>query len=120
MFGFRKVGPPLTTFQRVDIELLMRKTIETVGKEVLETDVVTELGQLQLDTSDASNWLESASLEIARRMRMADADLQIDVVAGADLGYPSKYQPTVDQSGRSVSSTNLCSPTIRSPIRFAR
>jgi hypothetical protein len=97
MFGFRKVGPPLTTFQRVDIELLMRKTIETAGKEVLETDVVTELGQLQLDNSDAGNWLDSVSLEIARRMRMADANLQIDVVAGSDLGYPSKYQPSVDQ-----------------------
>ena len=49
MFGFRKVGPPLTTFQRVDIELLMRKTIETVGeKEVLEADVVTDLRQLRL------------------------------------------------------------------------
>ena len=119
MFGFRKAGPPLTTFQRVDIELLMRKTIEIAGREVLETDVVTELGQLQLGDPGASDWLESASHEIARRMRMADAELQINVVAGSALGYPSKYHPSVDQAGidRSPARISIAEETLADPLR---
>lgn len=110
MFGFRKAGPPLTTFQRVDIELLMRKTIAVAGSGILASDVVTDVSQLGLDASNATNWLESAAREVARRMQMPEVHLPIDIVAASELGYPSKYYPSVDQTGRNQTGDDRFGP----------
>ena len=68
MFGYRKVRPPLTTFQRVDIELLMRRTIERVGLPfVRQTQVIIDLDELNLDRTNANALLESAASEVVCR-----------------------------------------------------
>ncbi len=103
MFGFHKVRPPLTTFQRVDLELLMRKTIETIGEgRVRDAEIVTDLNDLRLDTSTAGRLLETALAAVRRRMPAPAAPYEVDVVDGDDLGYPSVYRAAEDQSDAKI------------------
>lgn len=97
MFGFGKARPPLTTAQRVHIELAMRRTMESVGREaVLQAEMVTDMSMLDLDSSGTERLVESASREVLTRMWMEDADCQIVVAPYADIGYPSTYRPAAD------------------------
>lgn len=121
MFGFRKSRPPLTTAQRVDIELLMRKTIETVGASfVRQANIVTELSELNLDGSSANQLLLSASREVQRRMPMITAQAEIrgqcEIVTtdGDQLGYPSTYQPRSDETPAKIS---VAEDTLADPLR---
>ena len=69
MFGFRKVRTPLTTFQRVDIELLMRRTIDEVGRSfVRQSHVVTNLEELDLDHTSLDTLVETARAEVVSRL----------------------------------------------------
>lgn len=124
MFGFRKAGPPLTTFQRVDIELLMRKTIEQSDRLCLDWDVVTDLSQLPLGDSVTEQWIEEASALIADRMGMREVRLRIDVVPGAELGYPSKYHSPSSSSAsqqdpaqHATARVSIADDTLSDPLR---
>ena len=115
MFGFRKVRPPLTTLQRVDIELLMRKTIEAIGiTVVLQSDVVRGLSELRLDLSSPQRLLESASHAVLQRMPMIGDPCQIVVVEDSQLGYPSTYQPGGNDSPARI---RIADQTLADPLR---
>jgi hypothetical protein len=115
MFGIRKTRPPLTTLQRVDIELLMRKTLESVGKGVLlESEVVTSLSMLSLDRSSPERLLESASHEVLQRMRMTESQCEIMIVAGSEIGYPSTYRPAQNDAAATIS---ISEDTLTDPLR---
>lgn len=115
MFGFGKARPPLTTAQRVDIELLMRRTIESVGKQpIVEAEVVTELTVLALDESSPERLVESATREVLQRMWMPDASCQTLVVPYADLGYPSTYRPADDSQPALI---RISEDTVADPLR---
>ncbi len=115
MFGFRKVRPPLTTAQRVDIELLMRKTLEAVGMGAIrQSDVVTSISMLNLDTSNPQRLLESASREVRQRMWMPEAQFELVIVAGSELGYPSTYQAGVNDEPATIRVTE---ETLNDPLR---
>lgn len=115
MFGYRKVRPPLTTFQRVDIELLMRRTIERVGLPfVRQTQVIIDLDELNLDRTNANALLESAASEVVCRLPKQKMPCDVQSVAAADLGYPSTYSEATQDSAAII---RLAEETLRDPLR---
>ncbi|MGI9469087.1 MAG: hypothetical protein ACR2OA_18355, partial [Rubripirellula sp.] len=78
MFGFRKVRTPLTTFQRVDIELLMRRTIDEIGLPfVRQAHVLKSLDELDLDQTNAETLVETAHAEVVSRLPEQQAVCEI-------------------------------------------
>ncbi len=115
MFGLTKPRPPLTTFQRVDIELLMRKTIETVGADwVKNAPAVTSIDQLAIDSSTPQTLLDSASAEVRGRLNMPDVVIETKIVDGRQLGYPSTYQADCQDDGPLIS---IADDTVADPLR---
>ena len=112
MFGFRKVRPPLTTFQRVDIELLLRRTIDVIGKEfVRQSEIITTLSALRLDPSSPESLLDSARREVQQRMPTIAVPYEVAVVEATELGHLSKYQPSNGAAARiSIADTTLDDP----------
>ena len=81
MFGLFGFKPPLTTRQRAELELLMRRIIQRIGEAtVREAEMVCELGQLSLDLADEESLLLSAAAEVRRRMQLTDANVQLKIV----------------------------------------
>jgi hypothetical protein len=116
MFGNRKPRPPLTTYLRVDIELLMRRSIDVLGLEVVTgAEVVTCIADLPLDLSSPRSLVESADIEVRRRMNMMDVDTDITLVDGDQLGYPSTYKAAAAEGGSTVIS--VADDTARDPLR---
>ena len=116
MFGNRKPRSPLTTYQRVDIELLMRRSIDVLGLEVVtEAEVVTEVSDLPLDLSNPAALVESADMEVRRRMNMMDVDTEITLVDGDQLGYPSTYKAAAAEGCSTVIS--VADDTAGDPLR---
>lgn len=116
MFGLRKPRVPLTTFQRVDIELLMRRSIETVGIEVIrEVEVPTTIEQLALDLSSPQALLASADVEVRRRMKMTSIRLDLKIVDGRELGYPSTYHAAAAEGCSTI--VSVADDTVADPLR---
>ena len=115
MFGFRKVRTPLTTFQRVDIELLMRRTIEQIGLPfVRQAEVMTDLDELDLDKTNATTLLETAKTEVLSRLPKQKTPCEVQLVATADLGYPSTY---TEAKTEQVAIIRLAEETLNDPLR---
>lgn len=99
MFGFRKVRTPLTTFQRVDIELLMRRTIDEVGRSfVRQSHVVTNLEELDLDHTSLDTLVETARAEVVSRLPEQQTQCEVQIVPGSEIGYPSTYSVATESS----------------------
>lgn len=120
MFSFRQPAPPLPTFQRVDIELLLRRNIEAVGaKQVAQSDLVVNLDELHLDLSNQERLLDSAIAEVRRRLPVKWPDesavaIECTVVDAEELAHPSTYQPA---TGDAVARISISDETIRDPLR---
>ncbi|MDB4621951.1 hypothetical protein OAG82_03750, partial [Rubripirellula sp.] len=66
---------PLTTFQRVDIELLMRRTIDEIGLAfVRQSHVLTDLKDLNLDHTNVESLVETARAEVVSRLPEQQAE----------------------------------------------
>ena len=115
MFGLRKVRTPLTTFQRVDIELLMRRTIDEIGSPfVRQARVLTSLQDLDLDQTNAETLVRTAHAEIASRLPEQQAACEIQIGADSETGFPSIYSAATDQRPAVIS---LAKETVRDPLR---
>lgn len=115
MFGFRKPRAPLTTFQRVDIELLMRRSIETIGLSfVRDAEVVTELTQLSLDTKSPELLLESARSVIRDRLPVTDHPCDVVIVEGSESAHPSSYRVATESEPARIRITD---ETLGDPLR---
>ncbi len=116
MFGFSKPQAPLTTYQRLDIELLMRKTIETIGVDAAgRSEILSDVGSLSLDNSSPSRLVQSAAREVGQRMNMPDVVFDLQIADGRELGYPSTYK-LAGHEGCSVLIT-VADDTARDPLR---
>ncbi len=116
MFRSRKPRPPLTTFQRVDIELLLRKSIATIGLDaVRRSEIITDVSQLSLDISSPQALLESASAQVRERMNMLEVEFDLMVVDAAQLGYPSTYKAAAEEGCSTVIS--VANDTAVDPLR---
>jgi hypothetical protein len=115
MFGFSKPRPPLTTYQRVDIELLMRKTIETVGVDaVRQATVIRDVSELALDASTPQTLIESAAREVRQRMNLADVQLDLEIADGSKLQHLSTYKAAAAEG---CSTIVLADDTTGDPLR---
>ena len=115
MFGFGKARAPLGTFQRVDIELLMRKTIETLGLPfVRRVDVVMDLEMLQLDSSSPDRLIASATERIYEYLPSMESDCKVLIVDASDAIAPSAYEPAGETSSALIQITN---ETVSDPLR---
>ncbi|MCG8653100.1 MAG: hypothetical protein MI861_24890 [Pirellulales bacterium] len=116
MLGLTKPRAPLTTFQRLDIELLMRRTIEMIGRRVVvEAEVVTDVNQLGLDDSSQDALVSTASREVRRRMDMEDVPLDVQVVKESELAYPSLYKKAGEEGQPAL--IQLSDETVSDPLR---
>ncbi|MGI9470660.1 MAG: hypothetical protein ACR2NZ_03940, partial [Rubripirellula sp.] len=115
MFGFRKARAPLTTFQRVDIELLMRKTVETLGLPFIRSvDVVVDLAQLELDTSSQERLISSAEDRVRDYLPTMEASCRTRIVQASDAAYPSVYKAASDNETALIQITD---ETVGDPLR---
>lgn len=113
MFWFRTQRPPLTTHQRLDIELLMRRSIERIGEaQVRQAAIVTELKQFALDSSNPQRCLESASIAVLGRLPPMHEKAGLTIGDGTKLGYPAIYRPSNngDQAGIVIAAELLTDP----------
>lgn len=115
MFGFRKVRTPLTTFQRVDIELLMRRTIDEIGLPfVRQSHVLKSLDELDLDQTNAETLVETAHAEVVSRLPEQQAVCEIQIVTDSEIGYPSTYSAATDHRPATI---RLAKETVGDPLR---
>ena len=69
MFGFLSRKLPLTTRQRAEIDLLMRKAIEHVGADtVRNASVLTDVTKLPIDTSSRETVFATADMLVKKQM----------------------------------------------------
>ena len=115
MFGFRKVRTPLTTFQRVDIELLMRRTIDQIGLPfVRQAHVLTSLQELDLDQTNPETLVKTAHAEVASRLPEQQAACEVQIGADSEAGYPSIYSAATDERPAVI---RLAKETVSDPLR---
>lgn len=115
MLGFRKARTPLSTFQRVDIELLMRRTIDELGLPfVRKTQILTDLSQLDLLDDTQQALVDSATKAIRTRFPEQQLPCDVQIVPGADIGYPSIY---VAASNEASAMVRIAEETCEDPLR---
>ncbi len=108
MFEIFLSKPPLSTFSRVDIELLLRRNLEVIGTDVIASaPQATDLSALNLDTSSPSRLITSATDEIARRMRVPLSDVQVTHDDDPEFAFASTYRDGVIKLHREVTTDPL-------------
>ena len=106
---------PLTTFQRVDIELLMRRTIDEIGLAfVRQTQVLNHLDDLDLDQTSVEALVETAHAAVVSRLPEQQAECEVQIVPGSEIGYPSTYAAATETSPAVV---RLAKETGEDPLR---
>lgn len=115
MFWSRKSHPPLTLRQRVDLDLLMRRSIEVIGEQrVRNCDWVVDLAELTLDLSTPQTLLESAWSALRKRLPAIDSTPVIEIGDLDDLGFPSVYQPAQTEAHAKIL---LAAEVLGDPLR---
>ena len=93
MFWRRDHRPPLSARQRVDLELLLRRTIETAGKELIQQATwVRNLDELALNTEDVSEVLRSANAAVKTRLPKPATAVEVEVVTDDSIQQLSSYK----------------------------
>ena len=110
MFGIFSAKPPLSTRQRAELELLMRKCVDRIGAaRVRECQVICQGSELPLDLTSPDSLLATATAEVRRRMHLTEASVTIQVSDVSTLEAAACYQigpvPTI-----SVAAETLADP----------
>jgi len=115
MLSLFKDRAPLSLTQRVNLQLLMRRTLKCVGPQVARrAKVVTELAELQLDTSTPASLCDSAAAEIAARFPVTGRSVEITIVSQISDGLPANYRPNSETSGAQI---QIHRETLFDPLR---
>ncbi len=113
---FRLFGnprPPLSTFQRLDIELLLRKSIDVWGADrVRSVELVGSIDELPIDKSSPATIADSSSQIVAEWFDLARSPLPVSIKEWQELGYNSVYK---DSEGEP--SIVLADTIARDPLR---
>lgn len=97
MFWKRGLRPPLSARQRVDLELLLRRTVDTVGvTRVRNADWILELDELKLKLSSTTATLDSVNQMLLRILPECKPPPITEVVAAESINQPSIYKPAVN------------------------
>ena len=93
MFWRRPPRRPLSARQRVDLELLLRRTVHKIGEStVLEAQWVTDIQQLEIDSSSDSSIVESANLAVTTRLPNSTNTPSINIVSPETIDGMSDYR----------------------------
>ncbi len=115
MLSFFKVRPPLSAGQRVNIELLMRRTIDAIGKDLpKQCDIVGDIADLRLDPSSPTQMLEQAESVIESRFPSVSSTVSVSVRDKVDGGLPSVYREKADLSPAQI---EIHAETLTDPLR---
>ncbi len=115
MFGLRKNRSPLTTARQVDIDLLLRRNVESITPEwVRQVDVVTDIKPWGLDSVEGQQRLEMAADHVLQRLPSAVTRCELAIRSLEDLAFPSTYTPS-QEGGAAV--ITLAGETIADPLR---
>ena len=100
MFWRRPPRRPLSARQRVDLELLLRRTVHTIGEStVLDAQWVTDIEQLEIDSSSDSSIVESANLAVTTRLPKGTNTPTIKIVSAESIDGMSDYRINREVSG---------------------
>ncbi|TWU60005.1 hypothetical protein Poly51_02780 [Rubripirellula tenax] len=92
MFRLFFPRPPLSTFARVDIELLLRRNVEVLGRHrAIRSDIVTDISELGLDRDGSNGFVDAAVAELSERLQINGRDLQWTVRDDDEFSFASKY-----------------------------
>src|SRR6056297_2821300 len=121
MFRFFRPRLPLSTFSRVDLELLMRRNIDVIGREhVLSAEVLTDVSQLGLDASSPEGLVRSASAEVSRRMRVPQSGMEVAIEQGSDFDAATRYVAgTTDAPARLLIRREVTEDPMRTVVELA-
>ena len=92
MFWRRPPRRPLSARQRVDLELLLRRTVETIGHSTAHSaQWVTDIAQLEIDRSSDQSIVASANLAVIERLPRVDTLPLVKIVATDEIDGMSDY-----------------------------
>nr|WP_271978182.1 hypothetical protein [Rubripirellula sp.] len=95
MFWKRSKQPPLSARQRVDLELLIRRTAAIIGTDFIHQSTwIDDVGQLKLDHSSPETLLDSASTSVLGCLPKMSQTPTIKTTTLETLGQFSDYAPT--------------------------
>ncbi len=115
MLPFFKVRPPLSTGQRVNLDLLMRRTIEAIGSDLpRKCEIVRDLCEMQIDTVSPITTLKSAESAILNRIPSIEAKVTVEVTQQSQSGLPSAYLPATDSAPARIA---IDAATLDDPLR---
>ncbi|MGB7329069.1 MAG: hypothetical protein WBD31_29580 [Rubripirellula sp.] len=108
MFGLFQTRPPLSTFARVDIELLLRRCVEVIGADVVaKTDVITDIKQLKLNTDSPADLIASAAEQVGRCLKVDTRDIQFLHDDDPEFAFASTYTDGTIRLHREVTTDPL-------------
>lgn len=82
----------LSTFSRVDLELLMRRTVEVIGREViLRCDIIRSIDQLSLSQQSPSALIRSAQDSVAGQLNVPVDSIEVTVEVDPEFAHTSTY-----------------------------
>ena len=111
MFWKRDHRPPLSARQRVDLELLLRRTVKMVGlKRVQNADWVMDLNALEFNLTDASSALDSINQTLLRLLPECPPSPKVEVVSSESIDGLSTYESSAptEAADESVKNANQC------------
>lgn len=92
MMGLFQTRPLLSTFSRVDLELLMRRTVEVVGRDaIVRCDVIAGIDQLPLSGVSAASLIDSAQSFVAGQLNLPVNSIDVTVEADPEFAHSSTY-----------------------------
>lgn len=92
MMGLFQSRPLPSTFSRVDLELLMRRTVEVIGREViLRCDIVRSIDQLLLSRESPAALIRSAQESVARQLNVPFDSIDVTVEVDPEFAHASTY-----------------------------
>ncbi len=92
MMGFFQSRLPLSTFSRFDLELLMRRTVEVVGREmIVRSSVVTRVDDLPVDRTSPASLIDTAMSAVGNQLAMRPDAIDVSVATDPEFAQASIY-----------------------------
>lgn len=115
MLSLFKVRPPLTVSQRVKLELLLRRTLDAVGRHTArQAEIVTDLAELRLDHTTADRLCDSAKTAVAARLPLTQRPVAVEIVDPHASRLAASYQPGTETRAARI---QIDRETLTDPLR---
>lgn len=121
MLQLFRVRPPLSTGQRVNLDLLMRRTIDAISTDLpKEVRIVQDIRQLRIDTSTPAETLETTRSAIMERFPSVGSSLDLVISSDEAADFPSLYhRATASSTAKIDVHTDTLNDPLRTVMEFA-